>query len=139
MIAEGNTKTVNYQLSTVNENDYSSQLAKRKYTSRDNASTMVVIKGLAITAGSTLIAFATRGRTAPTIFASSTVTAIARQITALMIRLISSLLPKLHLVRRSFDSGLSPCAQDDAGMGQFKITVNCQLSTVNSFYIRSTM
>ena len=57
-------------------------VANRKYTSRDKASTMVVMKGLAITAGSSFRIFATMGSTAPTVFASSTVTNIARHTTA---------------------------------------------------------
>ena len=44
-------------------------LAKRKYTSRDRASTMVVMKGEAMTAGSKPSFLASRGRVQPTILA----------------------------------------------------------------------
>ena len=55
--------------------------ANRKYTKSDRASTIEVIKGLAITAGSRRISFATIGSTAPTIFAASTVKNRARHTT----------------------------------------------------------
>ena len=60
-------------------------LAKRKYTSRDRASTMVEMKGLAITAGSRRNAFAPRGSTQPTSLAMTTVTARVKQTTALTV------------------------------------------------------
>ena len=66
-------------------------MANRKYTKRDTASTMEVIKGLAMTAGSRPMALATRGSTAPTSYASSTVTNKARQTTASMTRVIRGL------------------------------------------------
>ena len=63
--------------------------AKRKYTSRDRASTMVEIKGLAITAGSRCTALARIGRLQPTILAHTTVTAKVRHTTASTIKVIS--------------------------------------------------
>ena len=64
-------------------------LAKRKYTSRDTASTMVVMKGLAITAGSSLTAFAAMGSRQPTTLAAITVTQRDRHTTRSTIRVIS--------------------------------------------------
>ena len=48
----------------------------------DSASTIVVIKGLAITAGSSPIFLAISGRVHPTSFAASTVTSSVRHMTA---------------------------------------------------------
>ena len=62
--------------------------ANRKYTSRDRASTMVVMNGLAITAGSKPRRLASRGRVQPTIFAMTTVTPRARQMTRSTLRLM---------------------------------------------------
>ena len=47
-------------------------IANLKYTSNDNASTMVVIKGLAMTAGSNPIFFAPKGNKQPTSMATTT-------------------------------------------------------------------
>ena len=54
-----------------------------KYTSRLSASTIVVMKGLAMTAGSKPTFLAAIGSVQPTIFAMTTVSAIVKQICGL--------------------------------------------------------
>ena len=58
-----------------------SAVATAKYTKRDRVSTMVVMKGLAITAGSRPMRLAPKGRRQPASFASKTVMARVTQTT----------------------------------------------------------
>ena len=62
-----------------------------KYTSSDIASTIVVMNGLAMTAGSKPSRFASIGSVQPMTFATSTVAAIVRQTVTATITLISLL------------------------------------------------
>ena len=57
-------------------------MAKPKYTSSDTASTIVVMRGLAMTAGSKPIFFATIGRMQPISLAEITVTTSVQQMVA---------------------------------------------------------
>ena len=98
-----------------------------KYTTNDSASTIVVINGLAITAGSNPTFFAKSGSIHPTIFARITVNIMVRATTIAIIGV-----PPSIKITFSYVAIASTTPQIIATRNSFQIILNMSLNSISS-------